>query len=126
MYLLTVCEEFAAAHALREYDGKCARPHGHNFRVEVAVRGSQLGPAGLLMDFAELKRIVRALLAGLDHQDLNELPAFQVRNPTAEHLAHYIFAELEPRMPEGIAVDAVTVWENERSAATYRREPREG
>ena len=50
MYELTISEEFEAAHRLPDYDGKCCRLHGHNWRVEVAVRGKQLDASGLLID----------------------------------------------------------------------------
>jgi 6-pyruvoyltetrahydropterin/6-carboxytetrahydropterin synthase len=122
MYVLTVREEFCASHALRNYDGKCARPHGHNFKVEVMVRGSQLDAVGMLIDFVELKRHVRELMGYLDHTDLNEQPPFAVRNATAENIARYLYGALAERMPDGVEMDGVTVWETDRAGATYRRE----
>ncbi len=121
-YILTVREEFCASHALRGYDGKCARPHGHNFKLEVKVRGCELDEVGMLIDFVELKRRVRELMQELDHTDLNDHPAFASRNATAENIARYLFEALRAGMPDGVEIDGVTVWETDRAGATYTGE----
>lgn len=126
MYLVTIKTEFAAAHQLRHYRGKCENLHGHNFKVEVVVRGRELDQAGMLVDFVELKAAVNGILEGLDHRNLNDLEVFEVVNPSAECIARYLHDELAKRLPaaRAVEIDSVTVYETDRCAATYR--PDEG
>lgn len=119
-----VCVEFSAAHHIRGYNGDCARPHGHNFKVEVEASVPALNPIGIALDFKDLKRMTKALVDRFDHQDLNTIAPFTDVNPTAETLSQYFFEELE-RMAAAdpatanLTLKRVSVWENERSAATY-------
>jgi 6-pyruvoyltetrahydropterin/6-carboxytetrahydropterin synthase len=124
MYELTISEEFEAAHRLPEYDGKCCRLHGHNWRVEVAVRGKELDASGLLIDFKILKAHVGEVLSTLDHYYLNELEAFASLPPSAEHIARYVYDMLSARPAFGdrVKVYAVKVWESPRSCAAYMPE----
>jgi 6-pyruvoyltetrahydropterin/6-carboxytetrahydropterin synthase len=93
---ITVISSFAAAHRLPEHEGKCSRLHGHTYGVEVAVEGTPQasGPAaGMVMDFADLRRQVADLVVDrLDHQLLNELFDFV---PTVEALASWAFTSLQ-------------------------------
>jgi 6-pyruvoyltetrahydropterin/6-carboxytetrahydropterin synthase len=82
MYQVSVEETFSSAHALRGYKGKCENLHGHNYRVQITLGGPRLDTIGLLVDFTELKRILRGIIAGLDHQFLNDLDAFRTVNPS--------------------------------------------
>ena len=91
MFEVTVEQTFAAGHALREYKGKCENVHGHNYRVQITVEGERLNRIGLLVDFVELKRIVREVMERLDHQFINDLEPFTVINPSAENLAKTAF-----------------------------------
>ena len=124
MYELTISEEFEAAHRLPDYDGKCCRLHGHNWRVEVAVRGKQLDASGLLIDFKILNSHVAEVLSTLDHHYLNELAAFAAQPPTAEHIARYVYEMLaeKPAFQTNVKVYAVKVWESPRSCAAYMPE----
>lgn len=121
MYELTVIVEFEAAHRIVDYPGKCNRLHGHNWSVEVSVQGKHLNTLGMLIDFKELKKEVNKTLDQLDHVYLNELEAFQVENPTAEHIAKYIFDELSKSvlLNGEIEIKAIKVWESPKSAVTY-------
>ena len=76
MYEIVVEHTFAAAHALRNYNGKCENVHGHNYRVQVGLEGAALDENGLLYDFTELKKRLRATSEYLDHQFINELKPF--------------------------------------------------
>jgi len=76
---------------------KCARVHGHSFRVEIHVRGPVGEHSGWVMDFAEIKAAFEPLFARLDHQYLNDVPGLE--NPTSENLARWIWRELEPALP---------------------------
>lgn len=123
-YTVRVIVEFAAAHHIRGYDGECARPHGHNWKIEVEAASPTVGPIGIAVDFKVLKAMVKALVDRYDHQDLNTIEPFNTLNPTAETLAQVFFTELESGVArskplEALKLRRVTVWENDRSAASF-------
>lgn len=120
MYIIEIEDFFSAAHQLRGYHGKCENLHGHNWRVRVSVRGTELLPTGMLMDFGDLKKTVKEVLAALDHRFLNEREPFVAENPTTERIARYIYESVAARLPGNVRMDAVTAWESEKSRATYR------
>lgn len=120
MYELTVERRFSAAHHLRNYEGPCARLHGHNYRVEITVSGEFLDDKGMLVDFGPLKALCDEVLEDLDHRCLNELPAFATTNVTAENLAAHIFHQVASRLPEGLRMGSVRLWETDGSSVTYR------
>lgn len=127
MFEVTVEETFAAGHALRGYRGKCENVHGHNYRVQVTIEGERLDSAGLLVDFVELKRVMHAVVDRLDHQFLNDLPPFDVQNPSAENMAKYFYDEISGALGEKnfevpVRVGQVKIWETDTSTATYRPE----
>ena len=120
MYRLSVQLDFSAAHHLRGYPGKCSRLHGHNYRVEVAVAGTELDENGMLIDFSRLKDVCAQVAAEFDHTLLNDHPFFQQQNPTTENIARYIHGEIAQRLADTPAtVAAVRVWESATSSATY-------
>jgi 6-pyruvoyltetrahydropterin/6-carboxytetrahydropterin synthase len=123
MFEVSVEETFAAGHALRNYHGKCEKVHGHNYRVQVTLEGEDLNPAGLLVDFADLKRLIRAVVARLDHQFLNDLAPFTAVNPSAENIARYFYDEVESGLAPGPRIREVKVWETDITSATYRPAP---
>ncbi len=123
-YSVKVCLEFAAAHHIRGYDGECARPHGHNWKIEVEASTPKVSDIGIAVDFKVLKAMVKELIARFDHQDLNLVPPFNDLNPTAETLAFHFFHELKKtveasRPLESLTLRRVVVWENDRSAASF-------
>ncbi len=119
-FTLKVLSDFAAAHSLREYPGACQRLHGHNWKIETEVSASQLNELGMLIDFKAIKHAVREVTDRLDHQYLNDLAPFDELNPTAEHIALYLFQALAERLNDGnVRVHAVTVWETDRASARY-------
>jgi 6-pyruvoyltetrahydropterin/6-carboxytetrahydropterin synthase len=121
MFEVSVEETFAAGHALRNYHGKCENVHGHNYRVQVTLAGEQLNPTGLLVDFAEVKRLIRAVVARLDHQFLNDLAPFDAINPSAENMAQYFYDQISGGMNgSGPRVREVKIWETDITSATYR------
>ena len=123
MFQVSVEETFSSGHALRGYRGKCENPHGHNYRVQVTLAGPKLDNIGLLVDFSELKRVLRGIIAGLDHQFLNDLDAFKTVNPSAENLAKYFYDETRrglSDLPQGAGITEVIVWETDTSSAIYR------
>ncbi len=120
MFELRVEVDFAAAHHLEGYPGDCARPHGHNFVVEIYARSKGLDSIGIAMDFRKLKGAAKELIAPWDHQDLNLLPDFQTINPSAEAIAQLAYERLTAQINSPHTwIDRVTVWENSRCSATY-------
>ncbi len=119
MYELRVEGEFAAAHFLRGYEGKCENLHGHNWKVELRVAGEKLGELDMLMDFKRLKALLGEVLDIFDHRCLNELEAFAELNPTTENVARMLFGQVASKLPEGVRVSRVTCWESERCSASY-------
>ena len=98
MYEVTVEDTFSSGHFLRNYKGKCEKPHGHNYKVRVTLRGETLDHAGLLLDFT-------------------------VVNPSAENLAKYFFDETNRHL-NGVTngrvwVKDITIWETDTTTATY-------
>jgi 6-pyruvoyltetrahydropterin/6-carboxytetrahydropterin synthase len=93
---------------------KCARVHGHSFRVEIHVRGPLDPQLGWVMDFAGVKAAFEPLFLQLDHRYLNDVPGLE--NPTSEHLARWIWQRLQPALPQ---LCAVVVHETCTSGARY-------
>jgi 6-pyruvoyltetrahydropterin/6-carboxytetrahydropterin synthase len=123
MYEVTVEDTFAAGHYLRNYKGKCENPHGHNYRVRVTLAGQELDQAGLLLDFKDLKRVMKPVIDYLDHRMMNDLEPFTTLNPSAENLAKYFFEQTNERLKQytngRVEVKRVTIWETDTSIATY-------
>ncbi|MBW1975748.1 MAG: 6-carboxytetrahydropterin synthase QueD [Deltaproteobacteria bacterium] len=119
-YEVKIISDFAGAHRLRNFKGKCEELHGHNWKVEVVVRGTRLDESGVLIDFGELKEATREVLSKLDHKYLNDLPYFKEINPSSENIAKYIFEKLSKRFnSEKVQVYSVSAWESEKACATY-------
>lgn len=120
VWQLTVRSEFCAAHALRHYKGKCEHLHGHNYAVTVVVEGCALTEdTELLMDFGELKSLLKQVLEPLDHKLLNEVAPFDVSNPSSENLSRYIWKKIGEELPPGVQMVSVTVAEKGIQSATY-------
>ena len=123
MFEVTVEDTFAAGHYLRDYKGKCENPHGHNYRVRVTLAGTDLDKAGLLLDFKDLREVIKPVVDYLDHQMMNDIEPFTRLNPSAENLARYFYQETNARMRAENAgrvhVKNVTIWETDETTATY-------
>lgn len=123
MYEVTVERSFAAGHYLRNYKGKCENPHGHNYKVQVTLRGAELDKAGLLLDFKDVKDVMKNVIERLDHQMLNDIEPFRHLNPSAENIAKYFFDHTNDQLRSltngRVAVKDVTVWETDLTMARY-------
>ena len=124
MFEVTVEASFSSGHYLRNYHGKCEKPHGHNYRALVTLVGESLDDTGLLLDFKQLKHVLRPVVEYLDHQMINELEPFTTSNPSAENLARYFFdctnQHVSKLTKERVRVERCTIFETDTSAATYR------
>jgi 6-pyruvoyltetrahydropterin/6-carboxytetrahydropterin synthase len=76
---------------------KCARLHGHSWRIEVAIEGPVGNDTGWVMDYADLKAAFQPIHDQIDHNYLNEIPGLE--NPTSERLAVWLWNKLKPRLP---------------------------
>ena len=121
-YEVMIERNFSYAHQLRGYKGKCENLHGHNYKVEIFAKGSELNNIGLLIDFGDLKEAADEIVNYFDHRNLNELPPFDEElNPSAENLAKYIQEYLSSRIEdERVTVYKVRCYETPTSIATYQ------
>lgn len=140
MYQLKTESSFDSAHFLTDYDGKCENLHGHRWRVVAYIAADELQAQGqnkdMVVDFADFKRVVRALTAELDHMFIVEdgslspetlacLEAETFRlytvpfRTTAENFARYFAERLSD---EGFRVSQVEVYETPNNCAIYRPE----
>ncbi len=117
MYTVRIESGFAAAHFLTNYHGKCENVHGHNYKVRVYVRGTELDSAGMLVDFGIMKRHLKTVMEKLDHHDLNAVPEFR-NSPSAERIAEYIFNALCCESGD-IRWTAVEVFETDANMARF-------
>ena len=94
---------------------KCARLHGHSFRVEIHLAGELDENTGWVMDFADVKAAFRPLYERLDHHYLNEVEGLE--NPTSVRLALWIWQRLKPALP---LLSEVVVHETCTAGSRYR------
>lgn len=130
MFEVRVEADFAAAHFLKDYNGKCENLHGHNYKVFAHVKGTELNEGGMLLDFSLLKKVLKSVCKELDHTNLNDMEIF-MNNPSAERIAMYIFNQIIVKMKENnidlsskkssesAVLCAVDVFETETSRARY-------
>ena len=131
MFKVTREIPFCYGHRLMEYSGKCRHPHGHNGRAEIEMAAERLSPLGMVMDFDEIKKHLQTWIdENFDHkmilrkddplvatlQQMKEPIYLFEDNPTAENIAKEIYRIAKEK---GLPVIRVTVWETEKSAATY-------
>jgi 6-pyruvoyltetrahydropterin/6-carboxytetrahydropterin synthase len=124
MFELKVKTRFAGAHQLTMVGQKCENLHGHNWHIEVCVKGEKLNSAGVLLDFGDIKKAVKEVVKGhLDHKFLNELEIFNNMQPTSERIAVYIAQKVQSILDQdnnqSIKVSKVMAWESEDACATY-------
>ncbi len=123
-YEVMIERNFSSAHQLRGYKGKCENLHGHNYKIEIFARGSELNNIGLLIDFGDLKKAADEVVNYLDHRNINELPPFDEElNPSAENLARFILEYIASRVDDDcVRVYKVRCFETPTSIATYQTE----
>jgi 6-pyruvoyltetrahydropterin/6-carboxytetrahydropterin synthase len=139
MFYLSKEFTFEASHQLPNHDGKCARLHGHSWRMLVTIEGRTLQPAmrhnevrigqtemernpkaGMLMDYADIKAIVKPFVDEfLDHWHLNDSTG--IRNPTSESLAVWVFNKLVAAFQsQECQLKSITIYETCTSSCTYQ------
>ena len=133
--MYTVLKEihFCYGHRLMNYDGKCARLHGHNGKVAIELESKTLDKRGMVFDFGDMRKIIQAWIEKeLDHKmilkkddplvkvlrDLGEPYFLMEENPTAESLAKLIFDTAKSKK---LPVSKIMFWETPTSSATYQK-----
>jgi 6-pyruvoyltetrahydropterin/6-carboxytetrahydropterin synthase len=121
-YEVMIERHFSSAHQLRGYKGKCENLHGHNYKIEVFVRGKELNNIGLLVDFGDVKTATDEVVKYLDHRNINELPPFDIEiNTSAENISRFILEYIASRIDNNdIEVYKVRCFETPTSVATYQ------
>lgn len=120
MFELDIIRSFSAAHNLDGYPGDCSALHGHNWTVQAFVRVSELDELDIAVDFRVLRTELDAIIADLDHKNLNDLPLFNGGNPTSESIARHIYRRLSAKINDGNAkVAKIVVQESPGSSAAY-------
>ncbi|XP_067914052.1 6-pyruvoyl tetrahydrobiopterin synthase [Heterodontus francisci] len=132
---VTRVESFSAAHHLhsnclsaeenKRIFGKCNNPngHGHNYKVEVTVRGEVNPLTGMVINITELKEhMQKAIIEPLDHKNLDkDVPYFANLVSTTENVAVYIWDNLQKRLPPNLLYE-VKVHETDKNIVVYRGE----
>lgn len=137
MYIIKTQQGFDSAHFLAGYEGKCANIHGHRWEVHAEVASQELLRGGqndgMVVDFSDIKSVLRGLVDSLDHALLIQKGSMRSKTlgclvedgfrvieldfrPTAENFARYFFDKIKET---GFAVKRVTVYETQRNCATY-------
>lgn len=121
VYEIYVKDHFAAAHALKGYDGNCSNLHGHNWIVEAYIKCTKLNKLGIGIDFRDVKKIVKDVLSKLDHTNLNEIAEFGHINPTSENISKFLYIELSRRLNnDHTKVSRVMVFESPGCGSSYQ------
>ncbi len=134
MYRLEKRFTLPIGHRLSKHAGRCSSIHGHNFTVMVGVKSNELNENDMVIDFSDLKKIVKIIIDVWDHtllinkEDEDILNVCQDKNmrvidfafdPTAERLSSILYETINYRLPDPVEMDYVTVYENENSKCTY-------
>ncbi len=123
VYEIYVKDHFAAAHALKGYDGNCSNLHGHNWIIEAYIRCRKLNKLGIGIDFRDVKGVLKDVLGKLDHTNLNDIAEFGAINPTSENLAKFLFIELSLRLnTDSTKVKKIMVFESPGCGSAYWEE----
>ena len=121
MLTVTKIFRFEAAHHLPHYKGPCNNLHGHSYKLEVTVSGNVCRDemnekCGMIMDFKDLKTVVKSVVDKYDHCNLNDY----FENPTAEIMVTDIGEEILSRLPFNVNLSSVKLWETDSSYAEYK------
>jgi len=107
---------FDSAHYLPNVeDGHpCKRMHGHTYRLKIWIKGKIDEEKGWLVDFGDIKKIIKPLVDSLDHRCLNDIEGLE--NPTSENLCVWIWKKIKPQIP---GLYEVAIYETPSSGAVY-------
>ena len=118
MFELKVKGDIASAHQLHGYEGRCKDLHGHTWKIEVTIQNETLDAIGMVADFRVMKKLLKEVLAPIDHVFLNDLPYFKTVNPTTENIAKYVYQQFSKACAP-LKLKQVEVWESESASVVY-------
>lgn len=108
---------FEAAHFIPNHPGLCKNLHGHQYLLEVTISGELNEKTKMVMDFGDLKKIVKEnIVDKYDHSYLNDYFEY----PTAENMVQFFAKVLTAKLPWGINLRKIKLWETHNSYATWR------
>ncbi len=124
--MITLTREFSfcSAHKLPYYEGKCHNLHGHNYRLQVTVKGDLIKDPknpkfGMIIDFHDLDSLVKEhIIEDYDHKYLNDF----LPNPTAEMIVEAMAKEIKLHLPLGVHLHSMKLWETDDSFVEYLNE----
>jgi len=122
MFELTKSFQFDAGHVLENHTGKCRRPHGHTYTLEVTLRAQDLQSSGhaanMVVDFQDISAQVKPMIHDyFDHHWLND--TLETDSPTVEFMVRWIYRHLKPKVP---TLYSITLYETPTSRARYWEE----
>jgi len=121
MFIINIKSNFSAAHNLVGYKGDCAKVHGHNWNVRLALRCNKIDEVGMTIDFKILKNDFNNILEEFDHENLNTLEFFDNCNPTSESIAQKLYEKAQLVFNrESTSVFEIEVSESEKYSVIYR------
>jgi 6-pyruvoyltetrahydropterin/6-carboxytetrahydropterin synthase len=131
---ITRVYHFSAGHRLYRKDvsedenlrifGKCTNPkgHGHDYYLEVGVRGDIDPDTGMIINIGELDEIAREVIDELDHKRLDiEVLYFTDVQPSGENIVRYFWSKLKPRIKKG-KLSSLKLWETQNNYFEYFEE----
>jgi len=121
MFTVSVETHFWASHQLVLADGSKEPLHRHNWSVTADVSSEKLSSMGLVMDFRQLKAMVDKTIAEFDNMALDKIDYFRRNNISAANIAGYIYEKLEPKLPQGVKLEAVRVVEEPGCSAKFAK-----
>ena len=117
---LSITSHFSAAHQLRDYPGDCARLHGHNWHITLYIECKELDEMGLAIDYKIMKNELKQALEPWDHYNLNDVPPFDVINPSSENVARELYNKMSRRLDnDRLHVCRIDVSETCTAKVTY-------
>jgi 6-pyruvoyltetrahydropterin/6-carboxytetrahydropterin synthase len=123
MFSIFIEAQFEARHQVMLPDGTREPLHSHLWQVTAAVSAEELNAQGFVMDFLELKRIVKAAIAPFQRQQLEQLDCFSAGNTSAEAVAQYVFDAIAPQISPPARLAYVDIVEAAGCRARYRPTP---
>lgn len=121
MFTIRVETHFRASHQLMLPDGAKEPLHHHNWVVTASISSDKLDSMGLVMDFSQLKAMVKKTTDEFDNAQLDSIDYFRRNNPSAENIAKYIYDRLEPELPSGAKLRSIKVIEEPGCSAKFSK-----
>ena len=111
MYSVIVKTSFRATHNLHFSNGSKETAHEHQWLITAEISRVKLDNIGLVIDFNDVKSYLKKITAKLEGKNLDEIPYFSKKNPSAENVARYVYEKLEPELESTVKLEYIMVVE---------------